>query len=130
MSKQVIIGLAGGGKTNRREMVKVFMALMDGKSKDITVSKCWRTPWGRAERLDSAIAATDCPVLVAGINCLEEAMTIEDAGGIVIHVDGPPSEEISIARDSLLVTAKEPRGRYLSPGDALQRAMVRCGGCR
>lgn len=125
MSKQVIIGLAGGGKTNRKAMVKTFLELLEGTGKieDITVSKFHRVPWGRAEKLDEAIAKSDTPVLVAAVNCLEEAMTIEDAGGVVIHVDGPPSEEIPIQRESMLVTPKTPRGRYVPPAFALARVM-------
>ena len=126
MSKQIIIGLVGGGKTSRREMVKEFTKL-DPHLFDASVSSFHRTPWGRAEQLDAALGRTESPLVVADIKCLEEAMVIEDAGGFVMHVQGTPSDEVAIAKDSILLSATDCRGRYIHPAHAIAEVRRRCG---
>ncbi|MGL5589036.1 MAG: hypothetical protein ACRDDI_13365 [Aeromonas veronii] len=128
MSKQVIIGLIGGGKTARREMVKEFVKLNPSTTFDATVSRYYRTPWGRAEQLNDGLAVAELPIVVADIRCLEEAMVIEDAGGFVMHVQGTPTDEVAMTRDSILVSATEQRGRYVYPHTALEIAKQRLNG--
>ncbi|MGL4504947.1 MAG: hypothetical protein ACRCUF_04350, partial [Aeromonas sobria] len=56
------------------------------------------------------------------ITCHEEAESIEMKGGHVVHVEGNPSDDISIERHTLLLTLKsEGWGRYTTPAETLEK---------
>lgn len=123
MSKQIIIGLCGSRRIGRAGVIG-HISTMHPEAVDLTVSRCHRVPWGRAERLEESIAGCDAPVIVAGVCSFEEAQAIEKMGGQVVHIFGPPSEDVPIKRNSILTTTAEPRGRYISISDMLEQ--VRC----
>lgn len=116
--KQVIIGVCGSRRTGRVDVVSKILEV-NPSADDQTVSIYHRVPWGRADKLEEQLKAANAPVVVAGIKCLEEAMVVEALGGFVVHAEGSPSEEVPIKRDSILVTLRQPRGRYVSIRDML-----------
>ncbi|MGL4755213.1 MAG: hypothetical protein ACRCXB_22875 [Aeromonadaceae bacterium] len=124
MGKQIIVGLCGSRRIGRAGVISMIKALHPA-AVDLTVSRCHRVPWGRAERLEATIAQCEAPVIVAGVCSFEEAQTIEKMGGHVVHIFGPPSEDVPIKRDSILTTMAEPRGRYITVQDMLEQVRER-----
>lgn len=130
--KKVIIGVCGSRRQGRSLFInsmkdKMIIAGVKGID-DSTVSESVRVPWGRAgalaDRVTSALGDSDVSVIIAGIKNLEEAQVIWDVGGYVVHFEGPPSEEIPIKRDTIMITLGDPRNRYVSVNTALTQMGV------
>lgn len=123
---QLIIGLCGSTIGARRDAAELFADHLQDV-KDVTISGAVRAAWRRGDHLLSELAANDPehspepPAnVVAMITCREEAAAIEKMGGHVIHVEGNPSDDIAIKRDTILLTFKpEGRGRYTTISETL-----------
>lgn len=125
--RPLIVGLCGSTIAGRREALLALREL-ESKALNITIPPNVRATWRRGEALDDAIDAAghDHPLLLAKITCLEEAEAVESYGGHVVHVDGLPSDDIAIKRDSLLMTVSGvARGRYTTPEQTFEALKAR-----
>ncbi|MGL4755348.1 MAG: hypothetical protein ACRCXB_23555 [Aeromonadaceae bacterium] len=119
----LIIGLCGSTIGARKEALQLlFDALSDVK--DVTIPGSVRATWRRGDALGEVLQEfndTDGNgAAIAMITCREEAESIELFDGVIIHVEGNPSDDISIDRHHLLLTFKEQsRGRYTTLADTL-----------
>ncbi len=122
MSKTLIVGLCGSTINARREAIEALMKL-EPEALNLTIPSNVRAPWRRGDALYDTFEATEPGhIIFCDIQCDEEADTIECFGGFVVHVEGVPSDEIAIKRDTLLLTMKtEDRGRYTTPANTLAK---------
>ncbi len=122
MSKTLIVGLCGSTINARRAAIEALKAL-EPEALDLTIPSNVRAPWRRGDALYEEFEATPAGhVVLCDIQCAEEADTIECFGGFVVHVEGVPSDDTAIKRDTLLLTMKpEDRGRYTTPVNTLAK---------
>lgn len=123
MSKPIIIGLCGSTIAARQEALESLASQL-GEHTDLTISGGVRAAWRRGDALFDAL--DELPVghspVLCKITCHEEAESIEMKGGHVIHIEGNPSDDISIERHSILLTLKdEGRGRYITVSEAVEK---------
>ncbi|AWH14997.1 hypothetical protein [Aeromonas phage 85AhydR10PP] len=123
-SKQLIIALCGSTIGARKAALEAMQAHFPVCA-DLTVSGGVRATWRRGDALFDAIDAfktSACPVALAIVTCREEAESVEMHGGHVVHVEGTPSDDISIERHTLLLTMREEgRGRYTTLTETLDK---------
>lgn len=123
-SKQLIIALCGSTIGARKEALEAIKAHFPVCA-DLTVSTGVRATWRRGDALFDAIDAfktSACPVALAIITCHEEAESVGMLGGHVVHVEGTPSDDISIERHTLLLTLREEgRGRYTTVDETVAK---------
>lgn len=119
----LIIGLCGSTIGARKEALRLLTdSLTDVK--DVTIPGNVRATWRRGDALTEQLEEFDGTdgngVAIAMITCREEAEAIHEMEGIIIHVEGNPSDDVSIERHHLLLTFKEEsRGRYTTLADTL-----------
>lgn len=122
----LVIGFCGSTSNGRKEALKAVAALHP-QAVNVTVPPSVRATWRRGDHLELALTAEELlqvPVVMADISCLEEAEVIESFGGHVVHVEGLPSDDIPIQRDTLLITVTgENRGRYTDPQTTMEKLM-------
>lgn len=124
MTKQLIIALCGSTIGARREALNAISVALPGAI-DLTIGSGTRATWRRGDALFDALdvfKTSGEKVAIAIITCHEEAESIEMQGGHVVHVEGTPSDDISIERHTLLLTMREEgRGRYTTVAETIDK---------
>lgn len=123
--KNVIVGVCGGTIEGRQSVVDAISDLTQGRANDITLSSSIRSSTRRGDAMDDAIEGAMGSFLIASIQSFEEAEVIEAYGGEVVHIEGLPSDDIPMTKDSILVTLNKARGRYITPLSAYAKLMER-----
>lgn len=125
MNKKIVVGICGGSIKQRAEVLKYIAHFSDGRGHDVTLPPSVRSSVRRGEALEQAIESSPSGFVIASIHAFEEAEVVEDFGGQVVHIDGLPSDDIPMSRESILVTLNETRGRYISPAAAYAELIKR-----
>lgn len=127
----LIIGLVGGTESRRDRLAGQAQAASKGP---LPVYAMYSPSSGaqRAELLAGIVAtfaglAMPSPaLLLSHIRTLEEAQFIRAQGGILWHLQGAPSAEVSILRSDLMVTERSGGDRhYLDVTEALSESRLR-----
>lgn len=125
MAKKVVVGICGGSIKQRAEVLEYISYFSNGVGHDVTLPASVRSSLRRGENLAQAIESSPASFVIASIHAFEEAEVVEEFGGQVIHIEGLPSDDIPMSRESILVTLNETRGRYVTPAKAYSMVMER-----
>ena len=125
MNKKIVVGICGGSIKQRAEVLEYISYFSLGTGHDVTLPASVRSSVRRGEALEQAIESSPSSFVIASIHAFEEAEVVEGFGGQVVHIDGLPSDDIPMSRESILVTLNETRGRYISPAAAYAELIKR-----